>query len=102
MLRGGAKMPRVPARSGSVCSFHAFGWTLVMAVLLLGAPSTLHAQFTSVIEGRITDATDAAVPNAQVTIENPATGLKRIVQTSDVGYYRVASLPPGRFTVRVG
>src|SRR5439155_15843020 len=69
--------------------------------LLLGASSTLTAQFTSVIEGRVSDPSDAAVPNVEVTVENNATGVKRIVRTSDVGYYRVASLPPGQFTVRI-
>ena len=43
----------------------------------------------------------AAVPKAMVSVENPATGLKRTVATSEVGYYRVASLSPGTFTVRV-
>ena len=75
-------------------------WTLVIA-LTLGVPSTLKAQFTSVIEGRVGDPSDSAIPNAEVTVENQATGVKRVVLTSDVGYYRVASLPPGQFSIRV-
>src|SRR5690349_17801701 len=69
--------------------------------LLAFAPALLQGQFTSAIEGRVSDPSDAAVPKAMVTVENPATGLKRTVATSDDGYYRVASLPPGTFTVRV-
>jgi hypothetical protein len=65
------------------------------------APALLQGQFTSALEGRVSDPSDAGVPSATVTVENPATGLKRTVATSDVGYYRVASLPPGTFTVRV-
>ncbi|HMC62949.1 MAG TPA: carboxypeptidase regulatory-like domain-containing protein, partial [Candidatus Solibacter sp.] len=41
------------------------------------------------------------MPNAEVTVEQAATGIKRLVRTSDVGYFRVASLPPGQFTIRV-
>ncbi|HZT37242.1 MAG TPA: carboxypeptidase regulatory-like domain-containing protein [Bryobacteraceae bacterium] len=74
---------------------------LLVITLTLAAPCMLKAQFTSTIEGRVTDPSDAAVPNAEVTLENQATGVKRVVRTSDVGYYRVASLPPGQFTVRV-
>src|SRR5690349_6198378 len=95
-----AQMPRFVIRTASLWFCTVSGW-IVALTLILGAPSVLHAQFTSVIEGRVTDATDAAVPNAQVTVENPATGVKRLVMTSDVGYYRVASLSPGRFTVRI-
>ena len=81
-----------------------FRWTsfgTLLIALILGAPVTLKAQFTSVVEGRVSDPSDAPVPNAEVTVENPATGLKRVLRTSDIGYYRVASLPPGRFTLRV-
>ena len=73
---------------------------LVIA-LTLGVPSTLKAQFTSVIEGRVGDPSGAAIPNAEVTVENQGTGVKRVVRTSEVGYYRVASLPPGQYTIRV-
>src|SRR5947209_12384342 len=70
-------------------------------VLLVCVPAVLRAQFTSSIEGRVSDPSDAAVPKAMVTVESPATGVKRVVETSDDGYYRVASLPPGTFTIRV-
>jgi hypothetical protein len=65
----------------------------------MGAP--LRAQFTSAIEGRVTDPSEAGIPNATVTVEHLTTGTKRVVQTSEIGYYHVASLPPGNFTIRV-
>jgi len=67
----------------------------------MSVPALLRAQFTSSIEGRVSDPSDASVPKAMVTVESTATGVKRSVETSDVGYYRVASLPPGTFTIRV-
>jgi hypothetical protein len=73
---------------------------LAVATVLL-VPALLRGQFTSAIEGRVSDPSDAAVPKAVVTVESTSTGVKRTVATSEVGYYRVASLPPGNFTVRV-
>src|SRR5690242_2881118 len=71
------------------------------ALTLLFAAVPLNAQFTTTIEGRISDPSDASIPNADVTVENLATGIKRAVKTSEDGYYRVTSLPPGSFTIRV-
>ncbi len=61
----------------------------------------LRAQFTSSIEGRVTDPSEAGVPKAVVTVEHAATGVKRVVETSEDGYYHIGSLPPGSFTIRV-
>lgn len=72
-----------------------------LALFLLGPTPPLHAQFTTTIEGRVSDPSDAAVPNAEVSVENVATGIKRTVRTSENGFYRAPSLPPGTFTVRV-
>jgi hypothetical protein len=69
--------------------------------LTLYHPAMLRAQFTSILEGRITDPSNAPIPNAEVTVEHVGTGLKRIVRTSDLGYYRFASLPPGTFSVKM-
>jgi hypothetical protein len=81
--------------------FRGTPYLVFLIALTFYHPATLRAQFTSVLEGRITDPSEAPVPNAEVTVEHAGTGTKRVVRTSDVGYYRVASLPPGRFTVKV-
>jgi hypothetical protein len=61
----------------------------------------IRAQFTTTIEGRVSDQSDAAVPGAEVRVENVGTGIVRTVKTSSEGYYRVTALPPGTFTLRV-
>lgn len=76
-------------------------WAGLTALTLLFAAPPVSAQFTTTIEGRISDPSDASIPNADVTVENLATGIKRAVKTSEDGYYRVTSLPPGSFTIRV-
>ncbi|HEY7209713.1 MAG TPA: carboxypeptidase regulatory-like domain-containing protein [Bryobacteraceae bacterium] len=89
-----------PGRSGR--STRRVRQVLLWATALaLTGPALLQAQFTSSIEGRVSDPSEAGVPKAAVTVENKATGLKRVVEASEDGYYRVASLPPGSFTISV-
>ena len=76
-----------------------FGTVLALCLFMLALP--LRAQFTATIEGRVSDQSDAAVPGAEVRVENVATGIVRSVKTSSEGYYRVTALPPGAFTLRV-
>ncbi len=48
------------------------------------------------VKGTVTDPTGAAMPGVTVSIEMPATGLRRAVQTNGRGFYLVAGLPFGR------
>jgi hypothetical protein len=56
---------------------------------------------TSAIVGEVTDATDAGVPAATVTITNHETGLKRSAQTDDAGRFNFSQLKPGTYSVKV-
>ena len=53
------------------------------------------------IEGVITDANGAAVPNATVTARNTQTGTERTATTDEGGVYRFPLLPLGAFQVTV-
>ncbi|HEY2018020.1 MAG TPA: TonB-dependent receptor [Bryobacteraceae bacterium] len=53
------------------------------------------------LNGTITDASGAAVPNAKVTATNTATGLTRNTQSSDVGLYSFTGLPVGTYDLSV-
>src|SRR5215510_13913888 len=59
------------------------------------------AQFTSAIEGTVTDPNGSVVPKAAVTIKSSSTGIERTVETSDSGYFRISSLPAATFTVSI-
>ncbi len=64
-------------------------FALVIKVEYVGAQSqALNAQ----IEGTVTDANGAGIPNANVTLANVETGATRTVTTDDNGFYR-APLP---------
>jgi hypothetical protein len=89
----------LPLCAGIRRAHYCCAW--ILSLCLLGAPVGLRAQFSSVLEGTVTDASNAVIPEATVVVENPATNVSRTVQTSSSGNYRVASLPPGVFTLRV-
>jgi hypothetical protein len=74
---------------------------IVNGVACLFSGLALHAQFTSAIEGTVSDPTGAAVPNATVTVRNEDTGATWTVTSTGAGYYRVPALPSSTFTVRV-
>src|SRR5438552_16497227 len=74
---------------------------LVLPVLLvLCMPERVLAQRASVT-GTIQDSTGAVVPLAKVTAQNKATGISRSAFTADSGSFRISSLAPGIYDVRI-
>ena len=64
--------------------------------------SSLWAQPTATIVGRVADATGAVIGGAKVTARNAATGLERATTTSDTGDYEMPLLPiTGAYTLSV-
>jgi outer membrane receptor protein involved in Fe transport len=53
------------------------------------------------LNGTITDATGAAVPNAKVTATNTATGSSRTTATTDAGLYSFTRMPVGEYELTV-
>jgi hypothetical protein len=62
---------------------------------------TARGQFTSGVEGTVTDPSGAVVPNAKVTLKNVSTGVVWETRTSGAGAYRFASLPAATYTLTV-
>ncbi len=73
----------------------------LFALMSLGAPWALAQTFRGQITGVITDSSGAVVPGAKVTVANVGTGLTRETTTDAEGYYLVAELPIGEYTVSV-
>src|SRR5579862_4743774 len=63
---------------------------------LLYAQSNISGDIT----GTVTDASGAALPNAQVTVTSLEKGQAKVVLTDRVGDYRVPLLSPGRYQVK--
>ncbi len=60
----------------------------------------LFAQSTGTINGRVTDSSGAAVPNATVTATNSATGIARTITTASDGLFNFAGLLAGTYDVQ--
>lgn len=72
---------------------------LLTSPLLFVACSPLHAAITGSVSGTVVDATGAAIPGAQVTIRNEATGITKAVTTDKSGEYTFPALNIGVYTL---
>lgn len=72
----------------------------VTALIVLCTSSAL-GQSQGRIAGVVLDPKDAAVPNADVVVDSPATGLRRAFRTDGQGRYSAPDLPIGTYRVAV-
>lgn len=74
---------------------------VAFAIALCWMPVSLHGQALTAgqISGQILDTSKAAVPNANVTATNSATGAVRTAKTDNQGYYTLPDLPVGTYAV---
>ncbi len=72
-----------------------------LPVILVLAPAVLGQATSGSIEGRVTDASGAVVVGAEVTAQNPSTGLTQTSKTDNDGYL-LRNLPPGTYSITVG
>ena len=70
---------------------------VMLAVWVLPA----RAQFGASLGGTVLDPSGAAIPNATVTLTNPATLQTQTKTTNDTGYYIFNQLPPGNYSLDV-
>ncbi len=75
----------------------------VVGSLLLSFPQIALGQgeTTSAIVGQVTDATNAVIPGATVTITNRETSLQRTAKTDDEGRFNFPQLTPGSYSVKM-
>jgi hypothetical protein len=73
----------------------------LFAVLTLATSPSFAQAISGDVTGTVLDATGAGVPNATVTVENVATGVKATATTNQSGEYRVSNLLPGTYNVNV-
>ena len=70
-----------------------------VGLLFLLCSAMLHAQDRGTITGSVVDSSGAVVPTAKVTLLNPSTGQRSLIETNADGAYTFLSLTAGRYTV---
>jgi hypothetical protein len=75
---------------------NVFLW--VSPLFLFGLPALAQ---TAQLEGRVTDASQAIVSQAAITVTRTDSGLKRQVLSNDQGLYAIPLLPPGQYQIDV-
>jgi len=75
----------------------------LLLVLAIVAPTpALHAQVSgATLTGTVTDPSGAVIPNAELSIQNVATGTARQLTTDSAGIYAAPNLMPGTYEVMV-
>ncbi|MFI5127713.1 MAG: carboxypeptidase-like regulatory domain-containing protein, partial [Candidatus Acidiferrales bacterium] len=80
-------------------------WLLCALAILVVAVSlgsgSAWGQATTSIRGTVTDPSNAAIPNATVTLTNTDTNLQRHATTDQEGSYVFAEVQPGHYTLVV-
>src|SRR5450631_4055260 len=71
----------------------------VLASLICSSPAW--AQRSAYVQGHVLDPSQAAVPEAAITIVNQESGFRRVTQTTPAGDYAVGSLESGTYKVTV-
>ena len=77
---------------------NAFMRLLVLGCFLLdplGSAIAVAQTVNGSFSGAVFDQTGATIPNASVTITNPATGQKRDTKTGEAGTYVLSNVAPG-------
>ena len=75
--------------------------TVAVAALLLSGPYALSQATTGQIVGTVTDATGAAIPNANIVITDVAKGTSSTVTSNGAGEFKQAQLIPDTYEIKV-
>jgi hypothetical protein len=89
---------RAARRSDGALQGHAVIRFAFLFVVLMMMPAAW-AQDNATINGTVADSTGAVVPNAQISLTNPATGQVRDAVSNSAGAYRFANVGVGTYAL---
>lgn len=76
-------------------------YVLLALTSMLFSTISAMAQSTGTITGTVSDPSNAAIPDAKVTVTNVGTGQSRSVQTNESGVFLFPNLPVGSYTMEI-
>ena len=79
-------------------------WVVLVAVFLFPfvlSPTALAQTTVSTIEGTVKDAQGSAISGAQIVVKSSALGIERTTTSDADGFYRIAALPAGNYSLEV-
>jgi hypothetical protein len=79
----------------------SIGASLAVATMTILAATAIGQTSTSTLRGRVYGENRAPVAEAQVEVQNTASGIRRGASTNAEGFYNIAAIPPGSYVVRV-
>jgi hypothetical protein len=83
-----------------LCPRNIVGSSLsVAACLLVVAASSLAAQTTAALQGRVFDASGGVIPGASITLRDGSTRFALSAHANADGRYSILSIPAGTYTV---
>jgi hypothetical protein len=74
---------------------------LAFCFTAIAAPAAAQTAGEGTIEGTVIDPSGAVIPNATVTATNNATTVATVRKSSSAGFFTVAPLPPGTYSIQV-
>src|SRR5208283_1787943 len=74
---------------------------LALCLAVTAMPAAAQTAGEGSLEGTVLDTTGAVIPHATVTITNNATGVKTTTDASSAGFFSIAPVLPGTYTVQV-
>ena len=74
-------------------------WLCLAALFFATLPA--FAQYSSGIDGTVTDSSGAVIPSAEVVLTNQDTQVKQTATSNAQGFVQILHLPPGRYTASV-
>src|SRR5947207_3488169 len=72
-----------------------------IATILIVSSTALGQTATGILQGRVTDDSGAAVPDARVNIENERTAVRQVITSNSLGNFLQPYLQPSTYKVTV-
>src|SRR3954447_9025215 len=79
----------------------AFFATLIFALCFFASHAAWSQSASGTITGTVTDPTGAVIPNANVVLENVATGMKFTTVSNGTGFFNFAAVAPGTYNLAI-